>query len=245
MVGPARAVRRDPLALFRRSEGESGQVEIVVHPRIASIPAQSTGLIRDLEGSPTRDLTAIDVSFHALREYVPGEDRRYIHWKSTAKTGTHMVRQFEETRRSHIMIVRPLAAADFASPAEFELGVSVAGSLGVRAIRDAHTVSVITGPGAKRSGPRLWRSRRPARGPRLESTTALAIRTPTVLLDDLSRITLSDSPSELQSVARGAADRVQGGIRRVSDLWLHHHGPGAAGCREPVSPRRGGRGRRV
>jgi uncharacterized protein (DUF58 family) len=213
LVGPARAVRRDPLGLFRRSTGVSAQFEIVVHPRIASIPAQSTGLIRDLEGSPTRDLTASDVSFHALREYVPGDDRRYIHWKSTAKTGTHMVRQFEETRRSHIMIVLPLSGADFVSADEFELAVSVAGSLGVRAIRDARTVSVITGPGAARrtvQGP--WRTlSRPAQpGHRLSSTVALAIRTPTALLNDLSRINVSESPSQLQSVARGAADLVQG-----------------------------------
>jgi uncharacterized protein (DUF58 family) len=210
VVGPARAVRRDPLGLFRRSKGESDQVEIMVHPRIASIPARSTGLIRDLEGSATRDLTASDVSFHALREYVPGDDRRYIHWKSTAKTGTHMVRQFEETRRSHIMIVLPLSVTDFASSVEFELGVSVAGSLGVRAIRDARTVSVITGPGHERPGLRPWQARRPAAVTRGASTTALAIRTPSALLDDLSRITLSAAPSQLQSVARGAAELVQG-----------------------------------
>ncbi len=210
VVGPARAVRRDPLGLFRRSKGESEQVEIVVHPRIASIPAQSTGLIRDLEGSATRDLTSSDVSFHALREYVPGDDRRYIHWKSTAKTGTHMVRQFEETRRSHIMIVLPTSAVDFGSPEEFELGVSVAGSLGVRAIRDARTVSVITGLGHEVAAPRPWRARRQAPVARAASTTTLAIRTPTTLLDDLSRIALNSSPSQLQEVARGAAELVQG-----------------------------------
>ena len=210
VVGPARAVRRDPWGLFRRSKGESEQVEIVVHPRIASIPAQSTGLIRDLEGSATRDLTSSDVSFHALREYVPGDDRRYIHWKSTAKTGTHMVRQFEETRRSHIMIVLPTSAADFGAPEEFELGVSVAGSLGVRAIRDARTVSVISSPGHEVAAPRPWRARRLAPVTRAASTTTLAIRTPTTLLDDLSRIALNFSPSQLQGVARGAAELVQG-----------------------------------
>ncbi len=210
VVGPVRLVRRDPLGLFRRSEGESEQIEILVHPLIASIPAQSTGLIRDLEGSPTRDLTSSDISFHALREYVPGDDRRYIHWKSTAKTGTHMVRQFEETRRSHIMIVQSLSAADYASPDEFELAASAVGSLGVRAIRDARTVSVITGRGADRPGTRLRQGRGRTGGTRDEETTALAIRSPTTLLDDLSRITLRDGPSQLVAVSRGAAERVQG-----------------------------------
>ena len=39
-------------------------------------PSRSTGFIRDLEGNPTKDLTTSDVSFHALREYVPGDDVR-------------------------------------------------------------------------------------------------------------------------------------------------------------------------
>ncbi|TPX00809.1 DUF58 domain-containing protein, partial [Schumannella luteola] len=130
-VGPVRTVRGDPLGLVRRELSWTDRLELVVHPRTVSVPSTSTGLIRDLEGAPTRDLTASDVSFHALREYQSGDDRRYIHWKSTAKTGTYMVRQFEQTRRSHLVVSLSLATHDFASEAEFELAVSVAGSLGV------------------------------------------------------------------------------------------------------------------
>src|SRR5690606_36459872 len=104
----------------------------------------TTGFIRDLEGNPTKQLADSDVSFHALREYATGDERRYIHWKSTAKTGTYMVRQFEETRRSHLVVALSLASVDYAGEDEFELAVSVAGSLGVRAIRDVRNVSVVT-----------------------------------------------------------------------------------------------------
>ena len=51
----------------------------------------------------------------------PGDERRYIHWKSTAKTGRYMVRQFEETRRSHLVVALSLAATDYATDEEFEL----------------------------------------------------------------------------------------------------------------------------
>ncbi|MFZ2963306.1 MAG: DUF58 domain-containing protein, partial [Rhodoglobus sp.] len=86
-VGPVRTVRADPVGIVRREVVWTEQAELFVHPRTIAIPSMSTGFIRDLEGNPTRDLSNNDVSFHALREYVPGDERRYIHWKSTARTG--------------------------------------------------------------------------------------------------------------------------------------------------------------
>ncbi|GLI25963.1 hypothetical protein ARHIZOSPH14_02050 [Agromyces rhizosphaerae] len=142
-IGPVRTVRADPVGLVRREVVWAEQSRLYVHPRTIPIPAVSTGFVRDLEGSPTRDLTASDVAFHALREYVPGDDRRHIHWRSSAKTGTFMVRQFEETRRSHMMILLDAEPAHYADPDEFELAVGAVGSLGVRAIRDARGASVI------------------------------------------------------------------------------------------------------
>ncbi|WP_353809380.1 DUF58 domain-containing protein [Agromyces sp. SYSU T00194] len=156
-IGPVRTVRADPIGLVRREVVWAERSRLHVHPRTIPIPAVSTGFVRDLEGSPTRDLTASDVAFHALREYVPGDDRRHIHWRSSAKTGTFMVRQFEETRRSHMMLVLDAEPAHYADADEFELAVGAVGSLGVRAVRDARGASVIvptSGPATARPGMR-------------------------------------------------------------------------------------------
>ncbi|WP_431280089.1 DUF58 domain-containing protein [Leifsonia poae] len=142
-IGPVRTVRADPVGLLRREIVWAESLDLFVHPRTIAIPSMSTGFVRDLEGAPTRDLTSSDVSFHALREYVPGDERRNIHWKSTAKTGSYMVRQFEQTRRSHLLVALSLSAADYANEEEFELAVSAAGSLGVRAMQDSRTVAVV------------------------------------------------------------------------------------------------------
>src|SRR5690606_1690719 len=111
-------------------------VELFVHPRTVPLHGSSSGFLKDLEGRPTKDLSSSDVSSHALREYAPGDDRRHVHWKTSARTGTLMVRQFEETRRSHLAVVLSTNAADYDDPEEFELAVSVAGSLGVQALRE-------------------------------------------------------------------------------------------------------------
>jgi uncharacterized protein (DUF58 family) len=198
-VGPVRTVRADPVGLVRRELVWTESTELYVHPRTISIPSTSTGFIRDLEGNPTRDLTNSDVSFHALREYSPGDERRYIHWKSTAKTGTYMVRQFEETRRSHLVIALSLSTADYATDEEFEMAVSVAGSLGARAIRDARTVSVVVSE----------------RTPEFAKQKVLAVQnlntlTRTRLLDDLALVEHSASAIGMRDVARVTADEITG-----------------------------------
>lgn len=198
-VGPVRTVRGDPIGLVHRELDWTEVVELFVHPRTIGIPSTSTGLIRDLEGSPTRDLSSSDISFHALREYLPGDDRRHIHWKSSARAGTYMVRQFEETRRSHIVIALSLANADFATEEEFELGVGVAASLGVRAIRDAREVSVVVSEKTPEFAKRKTLAVRP-----------LSTLTPTRLLDDLSLVTYAEASLRISDVARVTGEQVGG-----------------------------------
>lgn len=198
-VGPVRIIRADPIGLVRRELVFTDAAELYIHPRTIGISSTSTGFIRDLEGNPTRDLSNSDVSFHALREYTPGDERRYIHWKSTAKTGTYMVRQFEETRRSHLVIALSLATANYATQDEFELAVSVAGSLGVRAIQDTRNVSVVV------SVPT----------PEFAKHKVLAVRhldtlTRTRLLDELARVEPAESSIGVTDVARVTADEITG-----------------------------------
>ena len=141
-VGPVSVVRGDPLGLFERAHRRDEPVDLFVHPRTVAFGGQSLGYLRDLEGLPAADLSRDDVSFHALLEYQPGDDLRHVHWRSTARTGTMMVRQFEETRRSHFVIGLSRSSADYASAADLELGISAAGSLGLRALRDSQRVDM-------------------------------------------------------------------------------------------------------
>lgn len=139
-IGPASTVRRDPLGLFRRERTWQEAETLYVHPQTLRLPSMSSGLIRDLEGQASRTIVTDDLSFHAIREYQAGDSRRQVHWKSTAKTGKLMVRQYEETRRSGISIVLASREDEFRDPDEFELAVSVVGSLALRGIHDGRDV---------------------------------------------------------------------------------------------------------
>jgi uncharacterized protein (DUF58 family) len=152
VVGPVRSVRGDPWGLVRRRLDWTDPVDLYVHPETVALPAAGQGVLRDLEGQATRVVSDADMSFHALREYVPGDDRRTIHWKATARHGDLMVRQFEDTRRSHTALALATDPAGYADADELELAISVVASVAVAALRDEREVTVLAGDGALRVG---------------------------------------------------------------------------------------------
>jgi hypothetical protein len=190
-VGPVTGVRADPVGLVRRELVWTAREQVIVHPRTIAIPSTSTGLVRDLEGQATRDLSPADIAFHAIREYMPGDDPRTIHWKSTAKTGAFMVRQFEDTRRSHLVVALATSRTEFADDEEFELAVSAAASLGTRAVRDGREVTVVVSE----------RTPEFARRP-VYAVHPLPTVTPTRLLDEFARVGLADACLPVAEVAR-------------------------------------------
>jgi uncharacterized protein (DUF58 family) len=181
-IGPPTAVRTDPLGLLRRDAVEQTTVELFVHPKIIGLESLSPGLQRDLEGQASRDLSNSDLAFHALRDYVAGDDRRHVHWRSTAKAGRLLVRQFHDTRRSQLTVVVDGAAASYRTDEEFELVMSVAGSICVRAVADAHDVCLVAASTAVTAASRhrimdtLARGERAERGQDLSTLAGRAYR---------------------------------------------------------------------
>lgn len=139
-VGPMTITRGDPIGILRRELRWPDVQRIHVHPVTVRLPSTSAGLIRDLEGTPSTTLVDADLSFHAVREYVVGDSQRHVHWKSTAKTGKLMVRQYEESRHARIAIILDLDTESYESDDEFENTVSAAASLALQGVRDGRDV---------------------------------------------------------------------------------------------------------
>ncbi|MBI5161149.1 MAG: DUF58 domain-containing protein [Micrococcales bacterium] len=142
-AGPAVSVRGDQLGLLRRALRWTDPIELFVHPLTVRLQTSTAGLIRDLEGEVTKTVTSNDISFHALRPYEPGDDRRYVHWRTSARTGQLMVRQFEETRRSQVVVLFVTRRDHYASDDEFELAVSTTASLAAQILRDDTHADVV------------------------------------------------------------------------------------------------------
>lgn len=142
-VGPARTVRMDGLGLLRRVREWDEPILVHVHPPTVRFSFNATGMQMDVEGVASEKLTSSDVAFHALRDYEPGDDRRAVHWASTARFGRLIVRQFEETHRSHHMVLLDTRVVSWDRRA-FETAVSVAASLAIAGSGEARTVSMHT-----------------------------------------------------------------------------------------------------
>ena len=173
-VGPATTRRGDPIGIFSRDMVWTPVREVLVRPPMVPLDSLGAGLLRDLEGVSTDALSQSDLAFHALREYVPGDDLRHIHWRSSAKVmasggeSSLLVRQYLDTRRSHAAIVVDDVESSWADPEDFESAMSVAAL--DRRTRDAGRVRGVLRLRRHRldrqqrtPGPRRRLSRRPRR----------------------------------------------------------------------------------
>lgn len=149
-VGPAITRRADPLGLVSRDLRWSQLREVLVRPQLVPLESLAGGLLRDLEGVSTESVSQADLAFHALREYVPGDDLRHVHWRSSAKLAGAggsglLVRQYLDTRRSHATLVVDDSRASWANEEDFETAMEVAGSLVMRALVDEFEATFVCG----------------------------------------------------------------------------------------------------
>jgi uncharacterized protein (DUF58 family) len=145
-VGPVAHVKTDPVGVISRRFETGAAVTLYVSPAVTDLAVFAGGLTNDLDGATSQQLSMSDLAFHALREYVPGDDLRHVHWRSSAKAGELLVRQFHESRRGHVTILLDAARASYPRPRDFELAVSVATSIALRAVRDDFDTYLRCGP---------------------------------------------------------------------------------------------------
>jgi hypothetical protein len=144
-VGPVIYRRTDPVGLFSRRIRWAEAAELLIRPAMVDLQGLPMGQFRDLEGLPSDQISMSDLAFHALREYVPGDELRHVHWRSSAKAGRLLVRQYHDTRRTNATLLVDTHPEAYASADDFELALSVAASITARAARDAYELTLVCG----------------------------------------------------------------------------------------------------
>ncbi|MFZ5881290.1 MAG: DUF58 domain-containing protein [Chloroflexota bacterium] len=104
-LGPTSLTSGDPFGLFRIRRQFPAHESLIVMPMIFDIPGflSPPGL---LPGGQVIRRKATDVTPHAsgVREYVPGDPMKRIHWTSTARRGQMMVKEFEQDPQAEIWL---------------------------------------------------------------------------------------------------------------------------------------------
>ncbi|MBT1174523.1 DUF58 domain-containing protein [Bifidobacterium sp. LC6] len=144
-IGPLRIRKGDPFGLIRHEKQLAERITVFIHPKTVRLNTLNAGVPRDLEGQPSGQIVDDDLDFYGLREYVPGDDVRNVHWLSTAKTGSLMIRQYEATRRTDTSLTIGVDPDDYASAEEFEMAVSIHASIGVKCLMQDRPVTVHAG----------------------------------------------------------------------------------------------------
>ena len=124
--GPIWATTRFPFGLVSRRVQLKARDELLVLPRIGRMTPLWTRRARTVDYAsrqPLRRHGVADGDFYGLRDWQPGDSRRLIHWRTSARRGGLMVRQFEQPPNENLTLLVDLwQPADGAGESERSAG---------------------------------------------------------------------------------------------------------------------------
>ncbi|HEX6352722.1 DUF58 domain-containing protein [Actinophytocola sp.] len=145
-IGPLE-LRRPGLAGLAGSRVSLGDVtDVRVVPRVLPVRGLPSGVRRGHVGADER-VERGGTDLVGLREYVPGDDLRRLHWATSAKTGVLMVREDADPARPHLAVLLDDRAGSHPDEDGFEDAVETAASLLTAAVAGGHPVRLMSASG--------------------------------------------------------------------------------------------------
>jgi len=144
--GPAQLASGDVFG-FRRSERwDQSSNDLIVYPKV--VPVEMFGLPAGRpmgEWLGRRRVIEDPLRFAAVRDYVPGDMLRAIHWRASAHTGSLQTKVYDPSDTLSLMLavdVQTVLYGYMFVPEYLELIISVAASLAVEALNQRYAVGL-------------------------------------------------------------------------------------------------------
>jgi len=110
--GPLRVSTRFPAGLVRSTLTDDRSQSVTVLPRTGQLGEAWHRLYQEAVGGSRRrnqQQASRQGEFHGLRDWQHGDMRRWIHWRTTARRGLPIVRQFERYHHQEFVLLVDLA----------------------------------------------------------------------------------------------------------------------------------------
>ncbi|RZS34394.1 uncharacterized protein (DUF58 family) [Herbihabitans rhizosphaerae] len=150
-VGPLTLNRADPLGLAHSVLTLGATSTLWVYPKIHPVRVTAGGHPRHHHDGAASTLRG-SIDLRDVREYVPGDEVRHLHWKATARTGRLMIRDYvdpDQPRFTVLLDDRP-GVTDFEEPVELAASLVVSAAIAGHRCRlvTPSGVDVVVPPGA-------------------------------------------------------------------------------------------------
>ena len=148
-VGPAALMISDPFGLFRRTSSLTNAGGIKVYPPLVETEVREQighfiSTLTEQEGVSGRGRSD---EFFKVREYIPGDSHRLIHWRLTAHLGYPVVREYSRTSGGGLTLffdAHEDAVIGRGRNSSFEAAVKIIAGLAERALSRGRSVQVFT-----------------------------------------------------------------------------------------------------
>lgn len=137
--GAARVSTQFPLGIIRSMKAVRVTDSLLVLPMIGRLlPTWNTLLESDKIGfqHSTNRHGHVDGDYYGLRDWQSGDNRRWIHWRTTARVGRLSVKQFERQNKPELALIVDPWVGPNSDPAVLELAISFAATIVVYLSRE-------------------------------------------------------------------------------------------------------------
>jgi uncharacterized protein (DUF58 family) len=136
---PVRLSIADPFGLAESSLALEEKQVLVVYPRLIELEQLFfEGGVGTGHGRRLLLRRPVGFEFHSVRDYQQGESLRRVHWPSTARRGSLMVKELEDSPRDEVAVLLdgdPAAVVGSPPDSSFDAAVRVAGSILLAQVR--------------------------------------------------------------------------------------------------------------